>query len=142
MVPGGGNARRSLPVNDCEQRAACFRGGLHRAARQAAPHLLYGSKELAEGRAPIFCRRCCMAPSSRTGRGRPADRPQQDMPTIRALEHARARWPAIQTGFDAGYPYQGGDGHGRGRFVRADGSVRGRVEGRRAGARAQHGGGW
>lgn len=116
----------AYPVNDCERRAACFRGGLHTALHaKRRPHLLYGSKELAEGRAPIFLPPLLHGTFESY---RPTDgqltKPQQDMPTIRALEHrARARWPAIQTGFDAGYPYQGGDGHGRGRFVRADGSV-------------------
>ena len=114
----------AYPVDDCEARANRFCGGLRNALLAGRrPHLLYGDKERAEGRAPIF-----LAPllHSTFARYRPEDgqltKRRQDMPLIAKLERrARARWPELRVGFVAGYPYVGGSGGGRGKRVHEDG---------------------
>ena len=116
----------AYPVDNHEDRAALFRGGLHSALLAGRrPHLLYGTKEQAEGRAPIFLPPLLHATFEAY---RPEDgqltMPGQDRPTIDALSsRARECWPRLDVGFVAGYAYTGGDGGGVGRCVFADGGV-------------------
>ena len=114
----------AYPVENCEGRAALFRGGLKNALLAGRrPHLLYGDKERIEGRAPIF-----LAPllHGTFAKYRPEDgqltKRAQDLPMIVQLERrARAHWPEIRVGFVAGYSYEGGAGGGRGKCVYEDG---------------------
>ncbi len=116
----------AYPVDDHEGRAALFRGGLHSALLAGRrPHTLYGSKELAEGRAPIFLPPLLHShfDAYRPEEGR-LTQPEQDRPTIDALSaQARQRWPKLVAGFVGGLPYTGGAGAGFGKYVGEDGSA-------------------
>ncbi len=116
----------AYPVTDAEQRAALFRGGLRTALLAGRrPHLLYGSKEVAENKPPKFLPPLLHGTFAKY---KPEDgaltKPEQDKPTIVELSRkAREQWPELKVGFDPAYEYRGGAGGGRGTKVVGDGSV-------------------
>ena len=106
-------------------RGALFRGALKAAIQGGRrPHVIFGDKELVRKAPVIFLPPLMHSNFDEYAPEKGQLTNEADRPTIAKLsERTRAKMVKLKVGFAKGFPYRGGAGGGRGKYVFANGDV-------------------